>query len=234
MAITLGVLTTKDGRVIPLPSAAAELVLPEVERLRKAEEKKYKGCLRRRPIVAQVWDRETQNWMPVTQYGLYRVQTENLKRKGGIDMNDKMFDTKAYQLFETYFKNANTWMNSRRLGELTGVPISSISVLLRRAHDFLVANGLMKEKDEPGSAKGKLRMFVAVCENPVDEAKIWYAKMMGDKKSRKNQRDTTVAKPSVVIKPPASLAQVSIDTQTMEAVVRVPLAKLAEVLRLMA
>ena len=83
MGVILGTLTTRDGRVIPLPDAAGELVAPRDEY--RKEERKYSKCIHR-PITNGVWSTE-QVGRPVTrQVALYFIKTESLRRQGEIIM----------------------------------------------------------------------------------------------------------------------------------------------------
>ena len=84
MGVVLGTLTTRDGRVIPLPDAAGEMVAPVEDEYRK-EERKYSKCIHR-PIVGQIWDDDKMTWLPVTQYGWYQVgssdsESEPIRKK---------------------------------------------------------------------------------------------------------------------------------------------------------
>lgn len=236
MGVILGTFTDKDGHVIPLPTAAEEIRLPEAEVERRNEERKYSRCIRPAPS-GKIWE-GGQAGRPITRpVALYVVKTENIKRQWGeINMNndDKLYQSASYRLFEAYFKQPNVWLSSRDLSTATGVPISSVSTLTKRAAAFLVAEGLMKEKDDPRTAKGVLRMFVGQCEKPVEEARLWYTKMLSSKKNPPAARGRN-PQPQAGSAPMCSntVTPVQIDTGTMEAIVRVPLDRLASVLKLL-
>lgn len=224
MGVILGTLTTKTGQKIPLLSAADLVTLPEIESIRQKEERKYR---RHNQIPNHVWGEGVAPSGEVVHYDRYRVLTEDLRRKGEWRMIN--YESMAYRLFEALFKTPNEWVNSRRLAEFTGANISSVSTLLSRTIPFLESEGLLKVKDDPHTSKGRLLMFVAKCEKPEEEAKLWYAKMLnGPKPGAKKKALVAAPSPS-----PAPVANVSIDTKTMEAVLRVPFSKLESVLRLL-
>ncbi len=235
MGVVLGTLTTKDGQVIPLPTAADVLDEPVVDEYRKEEEKRYAKCIRK-PVTHGVWG-TGENGRPVTRpVAMYSIKTENIKRQQGemtMINNDKLYQSGSYRLFETYFKTPNAWLSSRDMSKVTGVGISSVSTLTTRTAEFLISEGLMKEKDDPHTAKGKLRMFVGQCEKPEEEARLWYAKMMASKKKKPAAKGDN-PQPQAVSAPKTSntVTPVQVDTGTMEAIVRVPLDKLASVLKL--
>jgi hypothetical protein len=229
MGVVLGVLTTKDGQTIPLPTAKDMIVGPKDE-YRKEEEKRFRGCLRR--PLSHAWGVE-QAGEPITrQVALYRVKTQYLMRQGGTPMKeDKRFQSSTYRLFEAYFKNPNTWLSTSQLHQMTGVGSSSISTLSKRAVDFLISEGLMEEKEDPNSSMGRLRMFKGQCEKPEEEARIWYDKMLRVKRKKTPTAKGTEGRPKPQAPGASSITQVQVDMGTMEAILRVPLTKLAQVLK---
>jgi hypothetical protein len=143
----------------------------------------------------------------------------------GIDYN-----TNQFRMFEYLFKHPKEWMDSGYLGTMTGTPKPSASAALKPIKDFLHAQGLVEEKDKEGTAKGRLIMFIGQCEKPEEEARLWYAKMLASRKKGKNKMPVAKTQPRAVTAP-GGITPVSVDTVTMEAIVRVPLDRLAEVLR---
>jgi len=229
MGVILGTLTTKDGQVIPLPTAKDMVDAVPQDDYRKEEERKYKGCLPKAKTY-RAWDVPVPCPHNIIYYGSYRVQTENLKRQGetmtiGIDYN-----TNQFRMFEYLFKHPKEWMDSTFLGTMTGTPKPSASASLKPIKDFLHAQGLVEEKAKEGTAAGKMVMFIGQCEKPEEEAKLWYAKMLASRRKGKNKMPVAKTQPRAVTAP-GGITPVSVDTVTMEAIVRVPLDRLAEVLR---
>ena len=240
MSIILGTLTTRDGQVIPLPTAADDIVLPDVEVERRKEERRYSRCIH--PASSgKAWEGGQLGRAVTRPVALYVIKTENLKRRGITTMsNMKMYETNVFKLFQALFQNPNVWLSSRRLTELTGVDQSSVSTLLKRAIGFLKSEGLLEEKDDPDHSRGHLWMFKGQCENAADEARIWYAKLRAGRGGRGSKRNAPVTG-SRVSSVPAQAAPnpngkrvlVEVDQTTMEAIVRVPLSQLGSVLNLL-
>jgi hypothetical protein len=141
-------------------------------------------------------------------------------------MYKTMFETKVFKLFEALFKNQGVWLNSRMLGAMTGTKINSVSVLMKRTVAFLDEEGLLKVKQDP--EQGRVYMFIGQCEKPEEEARIWFGKM------QEGRKKYTRAVPIAVTpapQPAIAISNIQVDQNTMEAILRVPLDKLAAVLR---
>ena len=175
---------------------------------------------------------------PIT-YDQYHLATENLKREGDIMRPDsRLFGSKAFLLFKTFFENPKVWFNSRNLSDKTGVGVSSITSLLKRAIPYLKREGLLEEKEEPGE-RGMYWRFLGTSDNPVEEARLWYRKMFevtpGIPRRKGASVVPAVKAPQAPAVPPVrgnGLVQVNIDPSTMEAVIRVPYDQLPTALAL--
>jgi hypothetical protein len=147
------------------------------------------------------------------------------------------YDTDAYKVFEYIFTHPKQWIGSRIIGDALGLRHASASALLSKAKQFLKKEELIAEKDKEGTAGGKLIMFKAECENPLLEARLWYNKALEFTRSRNRKPVAKGAnpQPQAVAAPKTSntVTPVQVDTATMEAIVRVPLTKLASVLKLL-
>jgi hypothetical protein len=239
MGVVLGTLTTKDGQVIPLPTAADALDEPVVDEYRKEEERKYSKCIHR-PVTHGVWDNSWQP-KPVTRpVALYLLKTQNLRLQGETMKPKSVYNTNQYKVFEYIFKHPNEWLDTEMLSKAIGMPRDSASASMTYIRRFLKDEELAVEKDKEGtSGKGKCIMFKAVCEDPVAESKLWYSKFL-DYRKRANKKPAAKGanpQPQAVAatapKTSSPVTPVQVDTSTMEAIVRVPLAKLASVLKLL-
>jgi hypothetical protein len=233
MGVTLGTLTTKDGQVIPLPTAQDAIEELNADEYRREEEGRYRKCVHR-PIVHGVWDigiRETALG-PVCWSG-YKVRTENLKRRGERAMGKPIdYTTVKFRLFEHLFKHPKEWISTRTLAEVARAPVDSVSATLGAIRKFLFDEGLAKIRDMDGFANAKEIMFIGEADKPEEEARLWYTKMLTRRAVRKSKAPSP-APQTATARTSSSVQPVQVDTQTMEAIIRVPLDKLAEVLKLM-
>lgn len=253
MGVQVGTITLKDGKVLPLADyieAVAEREQhDEVLDVADAEEQRFRRCFKR-AVAGAIWEGQVCSNGHVITYDEYRLATENLRRRGA-EMNvndDRIYGTKAFSLFEAFFTNPKQWLSSRRLHELTGVGVSSITTLLRRPVPFLVAEGMLQEREDP-AVRGHVWMFVAQCDDPKQEARIWYRRMLEATRGVKHppklgskfvQQRKMVTLPSTETVATAlrelkagggnGVVSMQIDTNTMEAIVRVPLAALPKVI----
>jgi hypothetical protein len=237
MGVILGTLTTKTGLVIPLPTAADDLVLPEAEVERRKEEHKYSRCIH--PASSgKVWEGGREIGRAVTRpVALYIIKTETLKRRGNIMEKTIDYDTNQFRMFEYLFKHPDEWLDSSTIGKVTGVPTGSASAALKPIKDFLKSESLVLERKKDGTAAGMEFMFKGKCDNAGEESRIWYAKMLEDR--RKGKKKSPAAKGSnpqpqaPAPRTSSTVTPVQVDTGTMEAIVRVPLSQLAAVLNLL-
>jgi len=233
MGVILGTLTTKEGRVIPLPTAADELQTDEVEVERRKEELKFSRRIHN-VTSSTLWGRDVPRNGDVIVYDRYRTITEDLKRKGET-MKKDVFATKQFKIFRALFTNPNVALNTKRLSELTGVKTNSISILLKKPIPFLLDEGLVEERSDPRSPRFKVYVFKAKCDDAEAEAKLWYEKMLNSTHKKPAARTPSKSQPQAAAPrapvPVSQMAQVQVDTETMEAIIRVPLDKLALVLK---
>lgn len=229
MGVMLGTLTTRDGQVIPLPTAKDAILEPEDD-YRKEEERRYRGCLPRARAY-RAWDVPVPCPHDIIYYGSYRIKTENLKRLGETMNRPIDYNTNQFRIFEYLFRHPKEWFDSPFLGTITGTPKASASAALKPIKDFLEPQGLLEEKDKDGTAAGKLVRFIGECEKPEEEARLWYAKMLESKRKNKKGKMPAVNTQPRAVTAPGGITPVSVDTVTMEAIIRVPLNRLAEVLR---
>jgi len=233
MGVVLGTLTTKDGLVIPLPEAADDIRLDDVEFERRKEEFKFSRRVHN-VTSSTLWGRDVRPNGDVLIYDRYRTITEDLRRRG-ITMGKNIFDTKQFKLFRALFMNPHVALNTKRLAELSGVASHSVAILLRRPMPFLLSEGLVEERAR--GKRSKVYVFKAKCDDAEAEAKLWYEKMLLNTSGTKKPAARTPSKsqpqaaaPRAPV-PVSQMAQVQVDTETMEAIIRVPLDKLALVLK---
>jgi len=243
MGVVLGTLTTKDGLVIPLPEAADDIRLDDVEFERRKEEFKFSRRVHN-VTSSTLWGRDVRPNGDVVIYDRYRTITEDLKRKGaplcgakrtGETMVKDIFGTKQFKLFRALFHNPHVALDTRKLAALSGVNPHSVSILMQRPMPFLISEGLVEVKGDPRGKRFKTYTFKANCDDAEAEAKLWYEKMLQNTSgsTKKPAAGVPVKSQPQAAAPKAigPLAQVQVDTETMEAVIRVPLDKLALVLK---